>query len=143
MDLIEKMIEAIEAAIVDKTSFKKLDVSLGKVTNIRPDYDRGFSVMPTTLEQDPGGVGFIFFRQGFEIRLFEKLAFRGAARQKIFSLYSELEKLYQSLYTIRVTGDNYQVVLVDQIAGSPPVYSDNYAMLSVSFSAKYRRTNIF
>ena len=60
MDLIEKMIEAIEAAIVDKTSFKKLDVSLGKVTNIRPDYDRGFSVMPTTLEQDPG-VWALFF----------------------------------------------------------------------------------
>ena len=143
MDLVKKMVEATEAAIEKTTSFKKVDFSLGDVDNVRQNYDQGFMVKPTTLEQAEGGVGFLFFRQGFEINLFEKLSFRGAARQKIFDLYSELEKLFQDLYTIRVAGDNYAVLNIDRVASTAPLTSDNYVALGIVFSVYYRRTHVF
>ena len=143
MDLIKKMTEAVEASVVAQTSFTKLDVSLGDVTNVRKNYTRGFSVMPTTLEQQPGGVGFLFFVQGFDLNLFDKLAYRGSARQKTFDLYEELEKIFQVLYTVRVVGEGYEVLQVVNVSATAPVYHDNYAMLTLSFGAHYRRKNLF
>lgn len=143
MDLVKKMVEALEVAVAEQTNLKKIDFSLGNVTNIRQNYVQGFLVRPTTLEQVDGGVGFLMFRQGFEVSLFEKLAFRGDARQKVFELYSELEKLFQKLYTVRVSGDNYQVLNIDNVAATAPQYDDTYASLSINISAVYRRTGVF
>lgn len=143
MDVVKKMVEATEAAIVAQTSFKKLDVSLGDVTNPRQDYTRGFAVRPTALSQLEGGVGFIFFEQNFEIMLFDKLAFRGDSREKIFNLYQELDKLFKALYALRVTGDGYQVVLTRNLNSTAPMYEDNFVRLSVVFSALYKRQNVF
>ena len=143
MDLVKKMVEALETEVAAQTNLKKIDFSLGNVTNIRQSYVQGFLVRPTTLEQVEGGVGFLLFRQGFEISLFEKLAFRGDARQKVFELYSELEKLFQKLYTVRVTGDDYQVLNIDNVVATAPQYDDTYASLSINISATYRRTNVF
>lgn len=143
MDLVKKMVEALETTVAAETNLKKIDFSLGNVTNIRQNYNQGFLVRPTTLEQVDGGVGFLLFRQGFEISLFEKLAFRGDARARVFELYIELEKLFQKLYTIRVTGDNYQVLNIDNVVATAPQYDDTYASLNISISATYRRTNVF
>ena len=143
MDLVKKMVEALEVAVAEQTNLKKIDFSLGNVTNIRQSYVQGFLVRPTTLEQVEGGVGFLMFRQGFEVSLFEKLAFRGDAREKVFELYSELEKLFQKLYTVRVSGDNYQVLNIDNVAATAPQYDDTYASLSINISAVYRRTGVF
>lgn len=143
MDLIEKMVGALESVVATETNLTKVDFSLGNVTNIRQDYNQGFMVKPTTLEQVDGGVGFILFRQGFEISLFEKLAFRGSARKKTFDLYKELEKLFQKLYTTRVVGTNYQVLNIDNVVSDAPQYSDNYVSLTVRMSALYRRSGSF
>ena len=141
MDLVKKMVEATEAMIVAETSFTKLDVSLGDVTNERPNFSKGFSVRPTTLAQQEGGVGFIFFQQGFEIALYDKLAHRGAARDKVFELYEELEKIIKKLYGVRVIGDGYSVLNIVDVQGEAPEYSDYYVSLTISFGAYYRRRN--
>ena len=126
-----------------QTGFKRIDDSIGAVTQDRPNFTSGFSVQPTTLEQTEGGVGFIFFNQGFEITIMDKLAYRGAARAKVFGLYEKLELLINKLYTVRVVGTNYRVVNIAEVQAQAPEFDDNYVALTISFVAHYRRTGVF
>ena len=143
MDLIQKMVEATEALVEAQTGFKKIDDSIGEVTQDRPNFTSGFAVRPTTLEQADGGVGFVFFNQGFEISLMDKLAYRGAARVKTFELYQQLEKLINKIYTIRVVGNNYRVDNINDVQAQTPEYDDNYVAITISFTAHYMRTGVF
>ena len=143
MDLVKKMIEATEQLVVDQINFTKLDVSIGDVDNPRVNYDQGFMVKPTTLEQQGGGVGFVFFMQGFDISLYQKLRHRGSARAQLFDIYAKLESLLDKLYTVRVVGDNYQVVEILEVGADEPRYSDNFLSITLSFKAYYRRKNVF
>lgn len=143
MDLVKKMIEAVETAITNTTDFHKLDVSVGRDTNPRLDHAKGFSLRPTALTQLDGGVGFLFFRQEFELILFDKLAYRGDSRGKVFEIYEELDKIFKTLYTVRVAGDNYQVVLTGGVEAAEPVYLDNYVRVNITFGCNYRRTGVF
>ena len=142
MDLIEKMIEATEAAIQEQTGYTKLEFSLDEADNIRPDYATGFSVRPTSLEQVDGGVGFIFFNQGFRLSIFTKF-YKQNARQKMFDLSSELAKIFQRLYTIRVTGDGYQVTNIRGVTSEGPVFEDTYVKIDVDFQAHVRMVHLF
>lgn len=142
MDLIEKMIDATEQAIVAQTGFKKLDFSFMEADNIRLDFKDGFAVKPTTLEQAEGGVGFLFFRQSFRLSIFKKI-YKHDARRKLFELTSELAKIFQKLYTIRVTGDDYQVVNIDNVSATEPEFDDTFVKVDVDFGALYRMTNVF
>ena len=142
MDLIAKMVAATEEAVADQTGYTKLEFSLDEADNARPDYTEGFSVRPTTLEQQEGGVGFIFFRQGFRISIYTKY-YRGSARDKLFSLYGELAKILERLYRIRVSGDGYTVVNIDGVSANEPVFHDAYIQVDLDLAALVRMTKLF
>lgn len=142
MDLVEKMVLATEGAVIDQTGYTKLDFSFDEADNIRPDYSTGFSVRPTTLEQTDGGVGFVFFNQGFQVSLFVKY-YKSNARPKLFEIYNELAKLFERLYTLRVSGDGYQVVDIRGVSAKEPVFMDTYLKIDIDFLALVRMTKVF
>ena len=142
MDLIEKMVEATEEVIEAEIDFKKIDFSFGEATGFRMDYAKGYAVMPTTLNQVEGGVGFVFFNQGFKISLFEKF-YKNTARAQLFNMYEQLAKVFKRLYTIRVTGYGYQVVNIMEVAALAPVFMDTFLKVDINFIAHYRNTKVF
>ena len=142
MDLIEKMLETTENVVAGQTQFKKVDFSLGEATDIRSDYAAGFAVKPTTLTQVEGGVGYLFFEQGFRLSLFEKI-YKKTARAQLFKIYEQLAKVFQKLYTIRVVGDNYQVVNIKNVEADEPAFDETFVKIDINFVAHYRMTGVF
>ena len=142
MDLIEKMVKATEGAIIDQTGFEKLEFSFDEADNARSNYATGFSVRPTGLAQVEGGVGFVFFNQGFRLSIYQKI-YKSNARLKLFELSAELAKIFQRLYTIRVSGDGYQVVDVRGVTADEPSFKDTYIQIDVEFVALVRMVNLF
>ena len=142
MDLVKKLTTAIEEMIVAQTGLHLLDFSLVLPSNTRESVENGFGVMPTVLSEGDETTGFMWFRQAFRITLYKKY-YKKEAKQKVFELYEALEKILDKIYTLRVAGNNYQVVKFDNTSTTEPDVSDTYVSLELEISALYRRTGLF
>ena len=137
------MTQTVEDLVSTETGLKKLDFSFVLPSNTRESVDNGFSFMPLNLSESEGTVGFKWFRQAFRITLYQKY-YKKAAQEKVFVLYELVEKILNKIYTdTRITGDDYQVVLIDSVQTSEPDVSDTYVAIDLEFSAQYRRTKLF
>ena len=142
MDVVRKVVAATENLVATQTQLKKLDFSLLFDANNFPDISSSFTVAPMALNQVAGGVGFLFFMQAFRISLFDKY-YKREAREKVFELHEKLELIFQKLYDLRVTGNDYQMVNLGGIQTLEPVIADTFVRLDLDFSIHYRRTNVF
>lgn len=142
MDIVKKIVQGAEAIVEEQTGFKKLDFNIVDEANIREGFNDGYVIRPSLLEQSDGGVGFVFFDQSFDGSLFAKF-YRTSSQERIFELHEQLVKILQKLYTLRVTGDNYEQVNLTSINAQMPTVTDTYVRLDFGFVARYRITGVF